>query len=193
MHRDLAIAATKAPVLAADARADDIDDTAPKTGWWDILGRNLARISLAFFGEHGIFSHFPVVLFGILGVAAVMHRHWPTTTKALATATLIAAAAVALLVCVVTISGPGQMFGPQAFMLFLPLVMLWCGAWVRRPHHKGTWAIAWSLLAISIGVALVGATNPAPRDGYDGYSFAQALSNLKHPQSPQSTVVAARR
>ena len=193
-HPELTNTNNANPVAAA---VDDGDlDDAPAslgTGWWAALGRNLARVSLAFFGEHGIFSHFPVVLFGILGVAAVMHRHWPMTTKALATATLVGAAAVIVVYCVITLSGPGTMFGPQAFVVFLPLVMLWSGAWVRRSHHPGTWAIAGALLAFSVTVALIGATDPCPREGYDHYTVAQALSNLVKPEATQSPAVLAGR
>ncbi len=191
-HPELTSTNNTSHVAAVDD--GDLDDAPPLgTGWWAALGRNLARVSLAFFGEHGIFSHFPVVLFGILGVAAVMHRHWPMTTKALATATLVGAAAVILVYCVITLSGPGTMFGPQAFVVFLPLVMLWSGAWVRRPHHPGTWAIAGALLAFSISVALIGATDPCPRDGYDRYTVAQALSNLVKPEAVQTPAVLAGR
>ena len=30
----------------------------------------------------------------------------------------------------VTPTGPGTMFGPQAFVLFLPLMLFWSGAWL---------------------------------------------------------------
>ncbi|MGH7179954.1 MAG: hypothetical protein ACREJC_21435, partial [Tepidisphaeraceae bacterium] len=37
-------------------------------------------------GPHGILVHFPVVLVGLAGVGAVMHRHWPLSVKSLAAA-----------------------------------------------------------------------------------------------------------
>ncbi len=77
-----------APTRTPAAPIDDIDEPAA-SGWWNTLGVNLSRIGSAFFGGHGIFSHFPIMLLGIFGVAAVMHRHWPLTTKTLATATLV--------------------------------------------------------------------------------------------------------
>jgi hypothetical protein len=56
----------------------------------------------------------PVVLMGLFGVAAVMHRHWPATTKILAGGTIAGAIAIIAARCIVTPTGPGSMFGPQA-------------------------------------------------------------------------------
>src|SRR5205823_5626355 len=42
-------------------------------------------------GPHGLLSHFPIVLFGIGGIGAVLHRHWPFPTKVLALVSLSAA------------------------------------------------------------------------------------------------------
>lgn len=183
-HADLV--ATTAADAAAAAEADEMDDLGPAgAGWWAVLGRNLARLAAALFGEHGILSHFPVLIFGILGVAAVMHRHWPMTTKVLATATLVGAGAVVVACALVLLIGAGPMFGPQAFILFLPLTLFWSGAWLRRRHGAGAWVLAGVLLAFSVAVSLIGATNPCPRDGYDRYTVAQALSNLVRPEAIQ--------
>jgi hypothetical protein len=99
------------------------------------------------------------------------------TTKTLAIATVVGACVIIIARCVVNL-GAGEMFGPQAFVVFLPLILFWSGAWVRRKHHPATWALAGLLLAFSIAVGLIGATNPCPRDGYEHYTVAQALGNL---------------
>lgn len=170
----------------ASAQADDgpaADDDAPASTW-NVVGSHVARLFTALFGDHGIFSHFPVVLLGLFGVAAVMHRHWPTTTKLLAGGTVAGALAIILARCVVTPTGPGTMFGPQAFVLFLPLMLFWAGAWLRRPHPPLKWALAAALLLFSMGVTLVGATDPYPRDGYDHYTAAEAIAKLINPPPP---------
>jgi hypothetical protein len=186
-HAEL-IAQTATPASTAD-----VDDDLAGVGWWDALGRNVMRLSAAFVGPHGIFSHFPVLIFGLLGVAAVMHRHWPKTTKALATATVAGGGAIIVLCSLILLTGSGTMFGPQAFILFLPLTLFWGGAWLRKRHHAATWALAGVLLIFSASVSIIGATNPCPRDGYDGYTVAQALTNLVHPDTLQGPPVLAGR
>ena len=189
-----------AAVFTSSPTTDESDDAlaraagASTSSWWLVLGRNLARVGTALIGDHGIFSHFPVVLLGLFGVAAVMHRHWPTTTKLLAGGTIAGAAAVIAARCVVTPGGVGQMFGPQAFVLFLPLTLFWAGAWMRRPHGPIKWTLAACLLLFSAAVTLVGATNPYPRDGYDHYTAAEAAAKLIHPPppTPHTAILAGR-
>ena len=194
-ERDAARAAAASDALDATTDLDDIDaleDHARAATWWTRLGHDLARLLAAFFGDHGLFTHFPVLLMGLFGVAAVMHRHWPATTKILATATLVGGIAIIVFLCLYTLSGPGHMFGPQAFIVFLPLLLFWSGAWLRRPHHAVKWTLASILLLFSIAVTLIGATNPTPRDGYDRYTVAQALSHLIRPPAPPPSMLANR-
>ena len=153
----------------------------------------LKHLADALLGQHGILTHFPIVLLGIFGVAAVMHRHWPMTTKSLATATLVGAAAILIATGVLAITTPAKMFGPQSFVLFLPLVLFWSGAWLRRRHHPFVWTVVMCALLFSISVALVGATDPFPRGGYDGYSAAQAFGNLVHDSDVHSPPILANR
>ena len=184
-----------AGVIAATAPAgsmDELDDPVRAAAWWDRLKGDLSRLLAAFFGDHGLFTHFPVLLMGIFGVAAVMHRHWPATTKVLATATVLGALAIIIFFCLYTLAGPGQMFGPQAFVVFLPLLLFWSGAWLRRPHGAVKWVLASLLLLFSIAVTLIGATDPTPREGYQRYTVAQALSQLIRPPSPQPLMLAGR-
>ena len=187
-----------AATIAASPTTDesDADAVAADAGesWWTVLGRNLSRIFTAFFGDHGIFSHFPVVLLGLFGVAAVMHRHWPTTTKLLAGGTIAGALAIIIARCIVTPTGPGTMFGPQAFVLFLPLMLFWSGAWLRRPHGPIKWTLAACLLLFSVAVTLIGTTDPYPRDGYDHYTAAEAVAKLINPPppTPHTAILAGR-
>jgi hypothetical protein len=165
-----------------DTTAAD-DAVAVASSWWAKIGRNLARILVALFGEHGILSHFPVVVLGMFGVAAVMHRHWPKTTKVLASATVMGGTVIIVFACTIILTGAGSMFGPQTFIVFLPLLLFWAGAWMRREHRAVKWVLAGVLLLFSAAVTIIGATDPCPRNGYDGYTVAQALTNLVRPVS----------
>jgi hypothetical protein len=187
------IAAAHLAISPSVISPDDADDSAVARGIWNSLGRGLARIGIALLGAHGIFSHFPIIILGLFGVAAVMHRHWPSTTKTLALATLAGAAAIILTRALVTRSGAGAMFGPQAFVLFLPLVLFWSGAWLRRHHGPVKWTMVATLLLFSIAVGLIGATDPCPRGGYDRYTVAQAIQNLIRGDAMDKTQILAGR
>jgi hypothetical protein len=157
---------------------DDVEPPAP-AGLWQNMWRGAGRLLGALLGEHGLLVHFPVVVLGFAGMFAVMHRHWPTTSKILA-----AESAVALLVALVvfTFSRYGLAtagFGNQWLVPFLPLLFFWAGAWLRRAHHPAVWTAAAGLLIFSILVSLVGATDPLPRGGYDRYTPVAALHNLR--------------
>ncbi|HEX8521327.1 MAG TPA: hypothetical protein VF669_03660 [Tepidisphaeraceae bacterium] len=149
------------------------------------------RLSDGLIGEHGVLSHFPVLLLGVLGIFAVMHRHWPATVKIMAGATGIAAGVTIWTFCIGTHFGPGSMFAAPHFVVFVPLLLFWAGAWLRRNHHPITWSVAGVLLVFSMSVSLVGATDPFPRRGYDKYSAIQALNKFVHPDAaPRATVYA---
>jgi hypothetical protein len=179
---------TSSGAIAADD--SDIDPAALASSWWLAFGRSLVRIANGLLGEHGIFSHFPVVILGGFGIAAVMHRHWPRTTKVLATGTLVGGIAIVIFSCAIVLSGPGNMFGPQHFIVFLPLLLFWTGAWMRREHRAIKWVMAGILLAFSAAVTIVGATDPCPRQGYDRYTVAQAISNLVRGEEPHDAAPA---
>ncbi len=42
------------------------------------------------------------------------------------------------------------------------------------------------MMLFSVIVGLIGATDPYPRNGYDGYTVAQALSNLVHADNARA-------
>jgi hypothetical protein len=158
--------------------ADDPDVSPPPPTFWQQIGRGIGGFAWTLVGEHGLLVHFPVVILGVVGMFAVMHRHWPLTTKVLA-----AASAIAALVGIVGYSmahnGPAPAaFGNRWLIVFLPLLFFWSGAWLRRPHRTLAWAMAGLLLAFSILVSLIGATDPMPAGGYSKYTAVSALRDL---------------
>jgi len=173
--------ALSSSVSSPTASLADSDDDTPPSAWRTALARAV-RIFGSFFGEHGIFSHFPVLVLGILGVSMIMHRHWPATTKMLAGGTLAGALAVIIIYSLARPSVGDSMFATRWFVVFLPLTLFWAGAWLRRPHRQSSWIMAGVLLAFSVAASLIGATNPLPRGGFDRYTVAGALHNLVHPQ-----------
>jgi hypothetical protein len=118
----------------------------------------------ALFGAHGILSHFPFVLMGLLGIAVIMHRHWPAHVKFLAAASLIAAIVTVGGYCWVRADWRGQGFVSPWFICFLPLLTFWSGAWLRRSHPRWAWIIAGVLLAYSCAVALYHLPSAGLRD-----------------------------
>jgi hypothetical protein len=173
-----------APVF--DAHAFDEDEQ--PDGFWGRTAAGGLRLLAALGGEHGLLSHFPIVLLGIVGVTMVMHRHWPWTTKVLASVTLAGAATLIVLFTLRRSDWRGAMFASRWFVVFLPLVVFWSGAWLRRRHGKIAWGAAAALLAFSLTASIVGATGPLPREGFiakdgtDAYTLSAAFKNLVHPQ-----------
>jgi hypothetical protein len=175
--RDLLVngppAASNDPALTLD----DPDD-APRSPVMTAVG----DLTSTLFGSHGLLSHFPVLALAIFGIAAVMHRHWPTPTKMLAGVT----AGASLLILLATSAGldprAGDAFASRWFVVFSPALFFWCGAWLRRSHRPGSWAIVGTLLGFSVIVSLLGATDPLPVGGYQQeYTPLAALRTLVHP------------
>ena len=151
-------------------------ETASPTLW-----AGVTRIAAAFFGRHGVLSHFPVVLLGVVGVSMVMHRHWPSTTKVLASATLAGGGFIIVLYALRAVDWTQAMFGTRWFVVFLPLTVFWAGVWLRRRHRTVSWVLAGVLLAFSTAVSLLGATGPLPPQGFPMYTAAGAARNLASP------------
>ena len=151
----------------------DEESTSTPTVWMTI-GKTTGRLLEAMLGAHGLFSHFPLAILALSGIGAVMHRHWPTSTKALA----VAAAGGVVIVLAAVLSRAewsSAMFASRWFIVFLPLLMFWIGAWLRREHRPLTWTIAGVLAGFSVTVSLIGASNPYPRGGFDGYTPVAVL------------------
>ena len=170
-HDSSGIAATK--ISDADDESLSGPPTFVQMVWW-----YTTRLFEAFFGSHGLLTHFPVLILGMMGVGSVMHRHWPSTTKMLAVATTAGALIVIVRYAWLPVEWRWAMFGVRWYVVFLPLVLFWTGAWLRKSHHPATWATAGVLLAFSMLVSLVGAADPMPHDGYDRYSAVGAVRNL---------------
>jgi hypothetical protein len=158
--------------------SDPIPPTIPQQ-----ITHAIATFTWTLFGEHGLLVHFPVIILGIAGMFAVMHRHWPAMTKVLA-----ASSAIATLIGVVGFCasryGPATAdFGNRWLIVFLPFLFFWVGAWLRRPHSKPVWSLAAVLLVFSVLVSLIGATDPMPAGGYSKYTAASALREFLQPPS----------
>src|SRR5208282_713823 len=106
---------------------------------------------------------------------------------------LAAVSAAALLIALFAYAAGGRDaaasagFANRSLLVFSPILFFWTGAWLRRSHHPAVWWIAGILLAFSILVSLIGATDPLPRGGYDRYTVAGALHNLFYPVPPTRT------
>jgi hypothetical protein len=173
-----------APLITSLDNPDD--DELANQSWWLVAGKYINRWWSGFVGSHGLFSHFPVLVFGAAGLAAVMHRNWPGWTKMLAVVTALGALSVIGLYCCSQADWREAMFATRWFVIFVPLVLFWCGAWLRREHSTLTWSIAGLVLGFSVMVTVVGATNPYPRQGFDRYTAVGALMQLIH-ETPSTT------
>jgi hypothetical protein len=129
-------------------------------------------------GSHGVLSHFPVLLLGIAGVFAVMHRHWPVHVKVLAAGSLFAMLAALVGLVVSGIDLRQAMFANRFAVVTLPTLALWTGAWARRSHHPATWSAAVVLLVVSLIVTLLGATSPMPPGGYERFTAWESAHRL---------------
>jgi hypothetical protein len=170
----------------AGTLASDYDEEQEPESAWRSFWAGAGRVATAFVGRHGVLSHFPVVLMGIIGVTMIMHRHWPATTKVLATATLAGALAIIVAYALRAMDWTQAMFATRWFVVFLPLTVFWAGVWLRRRHRPVSWALAGVLLTFSMVVSLIGATGPIPRNGFDVYTAAGAVRNLVHPREPEA-------
>jgi hypothetical protein len=169
-------------IVRPDAGEDDDDESGFQVG----IARAFWRAVDVLIGTHGIFTHFPVLVMGLLGITMVMHRHWPSSTKMLATVTVAGSVAILLLYCVSSTEWGEAMFATRWFVLFLPLMLFWAGAWLRRPHRPMSWVAAGVLMAFSATVSIIGATGSFPRDGFDRYTAVGAMQNLLSPPNAAS-------
>lgn len=169
------------PLSPALSRWTDEEDEPPT--YWHSAGRDSISFVRAFLGGHGLLTHFPVLVLGMWGVGTVLRRHWPTSTKAMVCATVLASLAIVVGYTLQHADWNDAMFANRWFLVFLPLTLFWAGAWLRRKHHAGTWTVAALLWGFSALIALIGATDPQPRRGYDQYKYtaAGAFMNLVRP------------
>lgn len=161
----------------ATQNIDEDDETRP--GVWEILGQVVEKLIEAFFGSHGLLSHFPVVLLGLVGVWSVLRRHWPLLIKALAVLSIGAAITIIIWIAATGPSEARLMYGDQYFVAFTPLILFWAGAWLRQNHRPAIWATAGVLTGFSAVIGIIGAINPCPPGGYQGYTPVALLHHLQ--------------
>jgi hypothetical protein len=172
---------------------DVLDANPPAPSLWQKSLRGMANFFWTFIGEHGLLVHFPVVILGLAGMFAVMHRHWPGTTKVLAGASAIALLAGVIGYCASRWGESTADFANRWLIVFLPMLFFWAGAWLRRPHSSLAWSGAAMLLTFSVAVSLIGASDPMPVGGYSKYTAVSALRDIfKTPTPLEATALAAR-
>ena len=172
------------PVAAASSSAPSAADVDPRDEEDPEPSPDRASIAISHFvdgvlGPHGLLSHFPILLIGVGGIGAVLHRHWPAPAKTLAVATFVGGTIIVLMYSSLDdVDWTQPMFSARWFIPFLPLVVFWSGAWLRQQHHPAMWATAAFLLAFSVLTSLLGATAPfvQPRHGeHTAYAAARNL------------------
>ena len=141
---------------------DEDDDDRPSR-----FGQAVIRAADCLLGAHGLLPHFPIVLLGLAGIRAVLHRNWPAATKTMAAATLAGGLIIVAAHVGLVPRWDQPMFAARWFIPFLPLTVFWSGVWLRNKQHPAVWASAAAVLAFSVIVTILGATNPfvQARDG----------------------------
>ncbi len=177
LHPELVGMVHKAPSNVPD----EVDDSIAPAAWKIALFRGLDRTMGALVGSKGVLSHFPVIVVGVLGLSLVLRRHWPASTKVMAAVTLIGAVGIMGGYIFLKVDWTQAMFGPRWFIVFLPLVLFWAGAWLRKRHHAVTWSMAGLLLAFSVTVSVIGAAAPFVRAEPGQYTVVAALHKLANP------------
>jgi len=170
-----------APVSVASADAWDANDWDDETSGfqqvWSAVTDRIGRVMGALLGEHGVLSHYPALILGVIGATLVLHRNWSAPTKMMAALTLFAAGVLVIGAPFLTEGGVGSYAAPW-FICMGPLVFFWSGAWLRRRHRVQSWSLAGVALAFSLAATAVGMVQASPRDGYRRYSFIEAAERL---------------
>lgn len=144
-----------------------------------MISRHLVRLVAGLIGAHGAFSHFPLLIISIAGIGAVMHRHWPSWVKMLAAASGAGALTIYLIVCLSPVAWRDAMFACRWFLAFSPMLIFWCGAWMRQDHKKSSWITATCALAVSSIIGVIGMLRPWPVGGYEPYTVVGVLEQVE--------------
>jgi hypothetical protein len=155
---------------------DDDEDIRPAP--LAMLQNGIAHCFDALLGSHGLLSHFPAMILGVLGIATVLHRHWPGIVKAMALLTLGGAFVVVIWIAARGPSDPMLMYANRFFIVFSPLLLFWAGAWLRQAHRPAVWGTAGGLVIFSLLVGILGAINPYPTAGYRHYTPEAAMHRI---------------
>lgn len=136
-----------------------------------------SRLVDGLIGPRGVISLFPLLLVGLVGIGAVLRRHWPRPTKMLAAISLIAPPLIMIVYATFCADWSQPMYCVRWYALFLPLIVFWSGALLRRRHHPALWSIALALAAFSIATSLLGAITPLSRTSHE-YGPMAAIRQL---------------
>jgi hypothetical protein len=191
-HPELAIIPPAPAVAPPPPLPEDEIDTYT-VSIWQRVGDEIGRCLMALIGEHGLLSHFPIVVLGVIGVGKIMHRHWPSSTKVLAAASVLGGAAIVVIFATIKTDWRDAMFATRWFIVFSPLLMFWAGAWLRKSHRPTSWSIFGVGLGFSVFVSLLGATGPWPRGGFEGWTVIGAMKNLISQDTTTHDAIAGRR
>jgi hypothetical protein len=167
---------------------------AEETAWGDdeapgIAAIAISRLTFGLIGSHGLLTHFPVLLIGVLGMSMLLRRHWPAPLKVMAVVSLGGAGAIMLTYAVLNADWNQPMFAIRWFILFLPLLVFWSGVWLRNKHTPIAWGLAGLLLVFSMTTSILGATGPftPARPGeYTVYAAARYLVKTASAQPIQA-------
>ena len=125
--------------LWADGEEDEEGALSGVQVTWLYVAGWIGRALDGLVGEHGLLSHFPMMVVGVLGAVWVLHRNWTASTKALAGVTLISGI---LIIVTYTFADYRRMsYGTPWFVCISPLLLLWAGAWLKHTHRRnpGSW------------------------------------------------------
>jgi hypothetical protein len=172
------------PELSGDKHAiaavvnDEFDDVAKPSPWKVAMYRGIDRTFAALVGSKGLLAHFPIAIIGVLGISLVLRRHWPTSTKVMAAVTGVGAVVIVVMYILPRADWTQAMFGPRWFVVFLPLLVFWAGAWLRKPHGWAMWTVAGVLLVFSVSVSVVGACAPFVKATGGQYTVVAAVKKM---------------
>ncbi len=182
-------AANAAPVLVGSS-LDDIEPV--DASLWVAIGRGLNRLIVFTIGTHGIFSHFPALVIAAAGLLMVLHRHWTGVLKWIAGGVLAAIVLQLMIRMTIRVDLVQLSFAAPGMVAMLPLLMLFSGAWLRRRHSGLVWTVAGIALGISVLITLIGATDPAPQNGFTHYTAAEAVERLFCSANPDLDTLVGR-
>lgn len=172
------------PVLPVAADLIEEDDREPSfvSIAWHAVALWIGRVLEGLVGEHGILTHYPILILGLIGVTLVLHRNWTPATKSLAAVSLTASF-ISIVLFAVGEMDVSLSYGAPWFLCLSPALLLWAGAWLKRQHRPQSWGMVAVAFTYSVVVGLVGMSQPMPREGYANYSFAQATARLLEPKA----------
>ena len=181
--RPSAPAAPVTPQLYIDSDDEELDAAPSQLSVaWSRVAPWIGRLLESAIGEHGLLSHYPMLILGMLGAIWVLHRNWTPTTKAMAGVTLLSCL---LIIVMFTFANYRRMaYGTPWFVCASPMLLMWSGAWLKHTHRAQSWILVSAVCAISATAGIVGMSDPMPRAGYSGYSFAQATVTMLKSSKP---------